>query len=371
MPKPNENQQQADKGQQETKVSADDLGLIDPALADEGRDHAEIWAEIEEAEGAAASGDDAKSPDDKKGDEGKETEGADDAAEVEQSSDAVANSSGNAQADDKPDAKAAGQQQKPQAIDLWADAKPEQRTAYEAAQAQLKKLEQATRSDRGRLSAMQRKIDELTRQPVAAKPAAKGTQGQQPDGEIFTSAEWKGLQEIYPEVADTMSKLFGGLQEKVTRQEKELSAIGIERRQSALAEQEKLLVDAHPDWTDVTSDQAFVNWLNGQPRHIREAAIRNANEIVDAEEAADVVGRYKAQRSEQQGGSPAQQTQSQNGNGTQTINRTLTNKRQLQLTSATAARSRGPGVTSGIPEDGDPETLWKQMDEMDRRQARA
>lgn len=374
-PKENDQQPQADNnGQpQEAEVSSEDLGLIDPSLEDAGKDHAEIWAEIDKAEAASGDPIDTTPPDDKKGGNGDDGDNADAAAKAEQSPDAAA--SGNTPVDDKPDGKPSGQQQKPQEADLWADAKPEQKAAYEAAQVQLKKLEQAERSNRGRLSAMQRQINELTRQPAAAKPAAKGaeSQGTDQDDGVLASAEWKAFREDYPDVAGPMAKMIGSLQETITRQGKELSAIGNERRQSALAEQEKLLVEAHPDWAQVTANQSFAEWLNGQPRHIREAAIRNANEIVDAEEAADVVGRFKAHR-DQQAGSNAQQQQSQpqrqNGNGTQT-NRPMTGKRQLQLTSAAAARSSGPGVAHGIPEDGDPKTLWKQMDEMERRQARA
>src|SRR5690606_2070633 len=52
--------------------------------------------------------------------------------------------------------------QQQQAPDLWANAAPEQRAAYEAAQEQIKKLEQAERSNRGRISAMQRQMNDLT-----------------------------------------------------------------------------------------------------------------------------------------------------------------------------------------------------------------
>lgn len=370
MAKPNENEQ-ADKGQ-DTKVNADDLGLIDPALEDASKDDAQIWAEIEQSEGTAATSDsdDTPSPD-QKGDEGEDDAGA--AADGQQNSDTAAKTAGKTPADDKSDGEPSDKQQQPQEKDLWADAKPELKAAYEAAQAQVRKLEQAERSNRGRLSAFQRQINELTR-PAAAKPAAKVEgQSQAEDDGILSGPEWKEFREDYPAVAGPMAKLIGSLQEKITRQEKELSAIGIERRQSALAEQEKLLVETHPDWTQVTADQSFVEWLNGQPRHIREAAVRNANEIVDAEEAADVVGRFKSFREQQSGGNvqpQPQQTQRQNSNGNAN-NRTLTGKRQLQLASATAARSSGHGVANGLAEDGDPETLWKQMDEMDRRQARA
>lgn len=362
--------------QQQPTVDADDLSLIDPALEDEGKDPAEIWNELEKAESAAASSD----PDDtapageQPAGAGEGGEDAAAAAAGEQGSGQAAESAGGKPAGEPSDGGKPSDKNK-QPPDIWATATPEQRAAFEAAQAQLKKLEQAERSNRGRLSALQRQINELTlsgKKPDAASSAAKGAKQDEDQGDGFlASAEWKAFQEEYPEVAGPMAKVIGALQAELTTAKKELSAIGSERRQSALEEQAQLLSEAHPDWTDVTADKGFVDWLNSQPRHIREAAARNANEIVDAEEAADVVGRYKAFRAEQNGGGNAQQSAARQGAGGNPNTRTLTGKRQLQLESATAARSRGPGVAAGIPEDGDPETLWKQFDEIERRQARA
>jgi hypothetical protein len=129
------------------------------------------------------------------------------------------------------------------------------------------------------------------------------------------------------------------------------------------------LAEQHPDWQDVTADRGFADWIQSQPRHIQEAVARNATEIVDAAEAADVVGRFKAFRSAQPGAA-RQETSAGNGRA-DTGNNRLAGRRQRQLESASAARTRGPGAANGIPEDGDPTQLWKQFDEMERRQARA
>lgn len=358
-----------------SSLESQDLDLVDDRLEDEGKDDAALWQEFDHAEAATTD------PDDQT--QGQDGEGPDAAAGDDDSDDDSAANSGdgsddaptrNGQSDDRVSSDDAKARQNAQESDVWANATPEQRAAFEAAEAARKKLEQAERSNRGRLSALQRQINELTQQPKPAPAAGKGEQDQDRDADGFlASDDWKSFEGEYPEVAGPLGKLIGNLQEQITRQDKELSAIGDDRRQSAMEEQATLLADSHPDWQDVTSDSRIVEWANAQPRHIREALMRNANDIVDAEEAADVVGRFKDYLQSVDGGGNAQQQQDTpradggRGNG----NKAQAGKRQRQLESATTARSRGPGAASGISEDGDPETIWRQFDEMERRTGRA
>lgn len=365
-----------------SSLESQDLDLVDDRLEDEGKDDAALWQEFDSAEAATTD------PDDQHGQDGDDLDAA--AGDDDSDDDSAATSGDgsddapprNGQSDDPALSDDAKARQNAQDQDLWANATPEQRAAYEAAQTQLKKLEQAERSNRGRLSVMQRQVNELMGQRQSPQKAASGeaAQGQDDEGQdrdadgFLASDDWKSFEGEYPEVAGPLGKLIGNLQEQITRQDKELSAIGTERRQSAMEEQATLLADSHPDWQDVTSDSRIVEWANAQPRHIKEALMRNANDIVDAEEAADVVGRFKDYLQSLDGGGNAQQQQDTpradggRGNGN---NRAQAGKRQRQLESATTARSRGPGAASGISEDGDPETIWRQFDEMERRAGRA
>lgn len=371
-------------------IDREDLNLVDDHLDDDVKDENEIWQEFDEAEspGSATTQPDEDDVPGDTDDGNDDDKGADD-WKAEQ--DGEENDAAAAAGDDKnqrgakqPDANASGKPNgsSQQNNDLWANATPEQRAAFEATQAQLKKLEQADRSNRGRLSALQLKINELTSTGKAApyKDAAsdkgKGQGGAEDANGFLASEDWKGFKNEYPEVAGPLEKVIGQLQSHIAKQDKVLSAIGDDRRQSALDEQENLLLETHTDAFEVVQDPGFVQWLNTQPRHIREAAIRNAENIVDAEEAADVVGRFKDFRAanQQGGGNNAQQQNngSQHANGGDGNNqnqRSLSGKRQRQLASASTARSRGPGVASGIPEDGDEEAIWKQFDAMEARQA--
>lgn len=345
------------------KINADDLDLIDDRMEDEYRDAAELWSEFDEAEGTTAATDDPEDTppaDEGREDEGEEWDAAGDAGQDEDR-DGDAPKGDSPKGDTKPEGNAPSGDQQTQ--DIWANAPEEYRAAYEAARSEF---ENRDRRLRGQVSALQRQINELIASQKQA-PAAPGGAAGKADGEqaqgFLGSDDWQSFRDEYPEVAGPLEGVISNLIQHTTRLEKELSAIGGERRQAALDEQANLLAEVHPDWTEVTADEAFGEWLASQPRHIREAAVRNANEIVDFEEAADVVGRFKAFRGEQQ---PPQA-----GNGRGNGNNRLASRRQRQLESASAARSRGPGAATGIPEDGDPETIWKQFDEMERREARA
>lgn len=274
-------------------------------------------------------------------DEAESTDGAAAEEAADESSDEV-------ESDEEP--QAAEAEDEPETADPWAQAPEELRTQYQQAQEMIAKLEQSDRSNRGRLSALQRQINDLTSQRQQA--AESGDKAAMQDSDD----EFKTLMEDYPEIAKPIQKMLDKMQSEQTRLQKELGAIGSERRQQALEEQATLLAEEHPDWVDVGSDPGFMQWLNDQPRHIQEAAARNGNEIVDYREASDVVSRYKQFK----------------GIGEQTTPKnSLADKRQRQLKTATSAKARGPGAKSGIPEEGDPEQIWKQFDELERRQSRA
>lgn len=372
-----DNTQQADDAAAQAAAAAqDDKG--GDAAADGGGaadlenvDEAAIWDEIEAEEAAAkAPADDAKGSTDK--DAGaaaakdKSTQGA---ANQQQASDDAAAAGG------KQAANAAGSQQQE---DIWKDATPAQRAAFEAAEKRAKDGEQYRKSNDGRIAALQRKIDELTNKGAAPAAAAGGKKsGKQLNAEdLLNDPDLVKTAKDYPEFAPFI-KVIGKLQEQLTGQNKVLSAIGDERRQAALSEQKELLTTAHNDWEAVAEREDFGPWLEKQPRHIREAFSRNMHDIVDAEEAADVIGRFKDhlrangqyQDARQQGNGGTQQQDNGTQAGSGAGNQQLDGRRQRQQVSASSTRTRGPSVASGIPENGDEKALWNMWEEHDKRQA--
>lgn len=349
-------------------IDEQDLNLVDDSLGDEEKDDAEIWNELDAADPDADTGeaadDSAAFADDALGDAA--SSASDDAGAATGEPDSTPDDTSGAAA---PDTAAADE------TDPFAGASDEQRTAYNDLLAQNKKLEQSDRSQRGRLGAMQRQINELNEKlTTGAAPAADdsaagaSTDASGASEDVTDSEDWRTFESEYPEVAGPIKALVSDLKGQLTTQGKELAAIGSDRREEALSEQAELLEEEHDDWEEVMSAEELLPWLNEQPRHIQEAALRNAEEIVDAAEAADVVGRFKAFRSAQGSNTPNDADPAGDGKGKETT--ALTGKRKRQLESASTTRTGGPGAAAqGIPEDGDPEEIWKAMDRQERRQS--
>lgn len=362
--------------------SAEDLELVDDSLEDAGKTDDELWDELEQAETSDGTGKPPPDGDDK-------PSGDDDAATDAKADDETADDSdetgddgkpGNAPADDGAAGDDAQGAQDDDTVD-WEQADPKHRAAFEAAQTEIAKLRNDERTHAGRLRSLQLQFNELrrSRQSSAADEAAvgDGDDGQKGKGDgksFLESQKWKDFSSEYPEVAGPLGEIITELRGTVDRQGKELAAIGSDRREDALAEQEALLDEAHAGWRDVAAEDGFTDWLGTQPRHIREAALRNADNIVDAEEAGDVIARYKGFRAQQSNGSASnnadagtgQQQAAGDGSGKQP----LSSKRQRQLASSASARGKGPGVSpTGIPEDGDPQEIWDAFEREEQRQA--
>lgn len=331
---------------QENNIDGQDLDLVDDSLEDSVKDSDELWDEFD----AEERGDTEAKADDEDLGGGDADDSDTDAVDDDENSPPADNAGG------KSD----------QSADVWADAKPEQKAAYEAAVQDLERLKHADQSNRGRISAMQRQINNLQKgtAQAATSVAANERQQQRVDG-FLDSEDWKAFAAEYPEVAKPMGSMIGSMQAQMVRMRAELDSVGQERRVNAIVRQEEMLDEKHSDWREVTATNEFGDWLKSQPLYVQEAAMRNGEEIMDADEAADIVGRFKATRSN--GQPTANDSQKSSGTGN---DRPLSGRRQRQLESARTAPTRKPSLASGIPEDGDPEQIWKQFDEMDRRQAR-
>ena len=238
MSKATQNSEQS-KGQ----LTADDLGLVDDRLEDESKSDEEIFDEIGAAEAAAANGED--DADNKLAAESHAAADKDDDPDKK----AGEEPSGH---DDK-DTQQTGEEN--EADKLWAEANDEQRAAFDAAQAQIKKLEQSDRSQRGRVSTLQRQVNDITKQfdrvastatpdksgdsesAAAQSVAAQGAA----TNDFLDSKDWKEFDGEYPEVAGPLGKLVSGMKTEITGLTKQLDAIGNDRRQEAVNEQTEIL----------------------------------------------------------------------------------------------------------------------------------
>jgi hypothetical protein len=354
----------AGEGGDETKDGLDPTQTqsepeVDPTT---GKSDEDVWRELDAAEGeqsaekhddeADRSNDDTPA-DDEKPDEDEEA-AAGKPAQGEQPTE------GKDGKDSKSDeAGKDGTAKDPTAKELEELRKERERLAEEN-----RRLAHENRSNRERVQALQRKYE------------APNQRGGKPDGKKkpFADQEGKSFIEEYPEVAKPVAKEIEAVREELDELKAERQRREQAEQVSRLKRNEELVLKAHSDFYEVAGSNEFGEWLKAQPLYVQDVVRRNHAAIVDAEEAADVVGRFKAFRSSQGGETDTRQgaaNGAQDGpakggkNGT-----SLADRRRLQLESSTGTRSSGPGAADGIPEDGDEEEIWKAFDRQEARDAR-
>lgn len=214
-------------------------------------------------------------------------------------------------------------------------------------------IKQAILSERGRQSALnrelaatRRELDELKRKP-AAPPA--------PPAKTLTPEEKARIKEEYPEIAEpifgTLEQLEAAIGSLTSAQEAERNRLLAEQADRFNAGLPQGFADA---WKEAGGPDAFRAWLDDQPRNVREMGMRNAEYIVNADEALSVMNGYLAHL-----GFGQAVPQPQPPAPTGTPEPSLPDRRQRQLAGAATATTRRAGaVTSGFPKDGDRASLW-------------
>jgi len=309
----------------------------DEAASDEAAEERAVWAEFDEAERAAASDgrDDDADPDEDLGDEG-----------------------GNASADDQPADGQRADSGKADTPNPWVNATDEQKAALaelEAKAARAETVEHENRSNRARMSALQRQINDFKAGSGQGAASSKDGAATAHPSDIRQSDAWKAFADEYPEIAKPLGDAFTAQGAELSTVRRELSSFSDERRQENLNAQEGFLATEHTDWKGAVASEEFGKWLVDQPAYVQQAAVRNAETIVDGQEAAHIVGMFKAIHT------PAAAT-ANDGDRQSDTTRPHTSRRKHQLDSAEAPRSRGAGPATGTADDGDEEAHWRQLE---------
>ncbi|MBF5091922.1 hypothetical protein F1640_18375 [Novosphingobium sp. NBM11] len=235
--------------------------------------------------------------------------------------------------------------------DIWANAPAELREAHEKL---LRDAELRVRSANGRVSALNRQLQNYRQQGEQTGTEPQGqqqreTQTQEPSaqpGQIDLNADqYQRLREEFPEVAGPLLDLAAKQNAVIERLMQSAGAFEQQQVSAVISEQERLLSEQHPDWNQVTQDDRFGGWLETQPTSIKQALQRNFDAIVDGPDAALVIGKFKQDM----------------GIGTATPSPTPTpaptpsqdERRQRQIASGRDPGRTPPPVQSGIPDDFD------------------
>lgn len=321
--------------QKKEDLTAEDLDLIDPALEDAGKTEEEIWNEFEP--GDEPTDTDASKP-------------ADDVLDDEEG-----------KTEEKP-----AEASKPEdAPDIWANASPEQRAAFEEAQKRATDFEHRLRSDDGRVSSLQRKINRL-QEDLKNRPSDTGKQRNE------TATEALGrLKSEYPEIAEMLDPVLENVRGDVTdlsnaeKKRLETTQRDLQESQTELAgianANARAVETAHPGYKEFLAENsdAFLAWVEDQPRAIREAAYANAQYVANPAAAIEVINRFKAtiQPPADQGKQTGKEPDPGPEGETQTQQPNDRRRRQLDASASPSRSARRP-ATSGVPEDGDPQAIW-------------
>lgn len=314
------------EAQDQTTLTADDLKMLDPALEDAGKTDEDLWDEME-PESEPSGQDASKSDNDAFLDD--ETEG-------------------------KPDDAPADAGQSDGTPDIWANASPEQWEAFKETQKRILDLEHRLRSDDGRVSSLQRKINRL-QEDLQNQQANSGNRN-----ETATQALGR-MKEEYPEIAELLDPVIGSVRGDITAlsaaEKRRLETTHRDLQESThelatIATNNAREVDSvHPGYEKFLAEngQAFARWVEDQPLAVRQAAYANAEFVADPAAAIDVINRFKAAFEPSAGGDPRPA-----GNQTPPNDR---RRRQLDASASPSKSARRP-ATSGVPEDGDPQAIW-------------
>jgi len=220
-------------------------------------------------------------------------------------------------------------------------------TKLAALEAENQKLKHSEASQRGRLGAYQRQINELqsklqTPQNTPGKPSSE-EQARQDAADAAGVKDWEALKSDFPEVANALDARLESekrqieadrqRQAQLERRIEELSTAVQPIQQQAQENYLRTQVDAlsarHPDWQEVVAAPAFAEWLNQQPE-----SLRSLTESNDAAEAAALMDLYKSQT----GGA----LDSREG---------TPDKRQERLAAAQTVSRRGAAPKGGVPDE--------------------
>ena len=233
-----------------------------------------------------------------------------------------------------------------QSNDIWANAPPELRDAYDS----LKRdSDYRLSAVKGRLSAADRELarlrSEQNRQPDNQQQQGGGPSSDQADP--FNPEKLAQLREEYGEVAGPLVDAIEALKGSVDQMRAPVEQIEHERETAQYDAQVQLLAGKHPDWGTAFKRPEFVGWFEEQPQFIKAAIERNANFIVDGQEAATVLDLFKRDI-----GAAAPPPQSQTGQ--QQTDTRLSDRRARQLDAGRDAASRGgQSAAAGVPDDFD------------------
>jgi hypothetical protein len=178
--------------------------------------------------------------------------------------------------------------------DAYAGMTPEVKAKFVALEDNTKSLQHTIDSDAGRVSAFQRKINNLERQQQAA-PRAQPSSSQIADAMKGSDAQWDQFKEDYPEVAQALDNRFAAMgvaaQDSIDQtlapvKEHQAHIAQVDASNAHKARIDKV-AEVYPTWTAEVKKPEFNSWLSTQP-----PGVQALSESDDTEDASTLIGLY-------------------------------------------------------------------------------
>jgi len=198
-------------------------------------------------------------------------------------------------------------------------------------------LEHYKKSNEGRVSALQQKINDLMEQRIAESQS----QSDDDNSDDNDDDEWNLLKEEDEFLAEQLEKRLQKERELIRNEmmqeiESKLQPIEQDREQAYINAQIAALSEKEPEWEDIVQSEGFSQWIESQP-----APVQSLVQSVNADDYLYLINSYKSMNGI---------SNSENTNQSAPADE-IKRKRQEKLQSNVAVKQRNTGRVSGPPDD--------------------
>lgn len=209
-------------------------------------------------------------------------------------------------------------------FDPFAGMTPEQKAHWE-------RVQHSDQSQRGRVAALTRKMQQGTAHTAPA-PAAKtdtADTGKANEGDDL-DAKMKAAAEEYPDAVGPFVEIITAMKSQIADLSKTVQPIADDRSEAELTEAYGILAKAHPDFAQIAADPSWEAWIEDQPEEIQRLATS-----FDPDHVSKTLDLFKLERAQ---AAPAVDTATEE-------------KRKRQLESGRDVPTKGVPAASGVPND--------------------
>lgn len=232
--------------------------------------------------------------------------------------------------------------------DLWANATQNQLDELETLRRQSAEWQHRYQSDEGRVSALQRKINDLQgqlQQPALQQPTTQ-------ESALPSNEELEAFKNDYPDIANAIDAhvqrslaternvINQQLAFLDNRMQQSIQPIHELEQQRYVSNEMQALNHQHPDWQQVVQTTDFLEWINVQPE-----PVRNLINSDDSRDASFVINSFKMANNY---GQQASVTEPEVEPEPQPVSR---NQQRLEQAVAPTPRRRRSAPKAGVPDN--------------------